>query len=161
MNAEDAKRKMKSMSSKQRGLLPPSGITRQTTVTAVQIKDEDDDDDDDDGLDHIERGEVKIEEANEPATVTTANGGIAPATNSGPSASSELNIFIQGNIMSNSTSMSTLNQQLQKLQQEVMEKQSLMNEVRSKMLSIQGSIAMLQNVAAKMRELNFTTDEKA
>lgn len=67
----------------------------------------------------------------------------------------ELMMFVQGSIMAKSTGMSTLNQQLQQTQNEIIERQNLMNEIKSKMLSIQGSIATLQELSAKMKELNL------
>jgi len=68
----------------------------------------------------------------------------------------EYDMFLQGHIMSKSTGMTTLNTQLQQVQNEILERQNMLNEIKSKMLHTQGSIATLHELSAKLRELNLS-----
>lgn len=72
-----------------------------------------------------------------------------------PSPTAMFKMYLSGQVMAQSTSMSTLSSQLQKLTQEIAERQNMSNEVRSKMLSLQGSIAMLHQMTAKFEEFKL------
>lgn len=73
----------------------------------------------------------------------------------------EYDMFMQGNIMSKSTAMTTLNTQLQQVQNEIVERQNMLNEIKSKMLHTQGCISILHELSAKLRELKLSSPEDA
>jgi hypothetical protein len=149
MNANDARARVKSLAGKSANtnLDPPGKLERQTNKIHIT------EDTGDDGVD-VEKGLVGMQEQAQPPVVEDT----AAQVPKEPSSMETFNMFIQGSIMASSTSMSGLNGQLQKLQQEVMERQNQMNEVKSKMLNVQGSISMLHNVNAKLRDLKLVTD---
>jgi hypothetical protein len=81
-----------------------------------------------------------------------------PIVNKEPSGLSMYKMYLNGEVMSKSTNMSTLSAQLQQLTQEIAERQNMQNEVRSKMINLQGAIAMLHTMTAKMKEFNIDGD---
>ncbi len=70
-----------------------------------------------------------------------------------------LHMFLQGQIMAKSTALTELNGQLQRLQTEILERQNLMNEVKSRMLNLQGGVGMAHEVVKAMKELRGEKDE--
>lgn len=147
MNAQEAKMRVKSLAGKySTSLEPPTKLQRQKNIPIIT------DQDDDDVID-VEKGFVNSDE-NSADESTDAP---LPLPKE-PSAMSTFTMFVQANIMGSSTNMSALNGQLQKLQQEVLEKQNQMNELRSRMLNTQGSISMLHSISAKMKELNMVEE---
>jgi hypothetical protein len=72
-----------------------------------------------------------------------------------PSPTSTLYMYLQAEVLGKSTAMSQMSGQLQKLQTEIQERQNAVNEVKSKMLSLQGALGILQSTSAKMRELEL------
>lgn len=146
MNAHGARQKMKQQQQQQpqvqEQLTPPEPVKRQTNAPVIS--------DAADEYDSIERGE--------PAeTISAATPSTAVADADSPE--KMFDMYLQAQLMSTSTNMTTLNGQLQKLQQEIVERQNQMNEVKSRMLHTQGSIAMLNTVTAKMREFKLVDDD--
>lgn len=122
----------------QEHLTPPEPVKRQTNTPVIS--------DAADEYDSIERGE--------PAEGNPVAASLGTVTDA-ESPEKMFDMYLQAQLMSTSTNMTTLNSQLQKLQQEIVERQNHMNEVKSRMLHTQGSIAMLNTVTAKMREFKL------
>lgn len=71
----------------------------------------------------------------------------------------DLDMFVNGHVMTKSTNMQSLNKQLQQLNNEILERQNQMTEVKTKMLQIQGALHVLQEINAKMKELRLSSPE--
>ena len=92
---------------------------------------------DDESAEHVEVGESEVKE-------------VVP-----PSATATLYMYLQAEILSKSTQMSKFSAQLQQFQQEIQERQNAVNDVKSKMLNLQGALGILQSTSQKMRELEI------
>jgi pyruvate/2-oxoglutarate dehydrogenase complex dihydrolipoamide acyltransferase (E2) component len=72
-----------------------------------------------------------------------------------PSPTAELHMYMQGEILSKSTALGNLNAQLSKMQQEINDRQAAVQEIKTKMIHSQGSLATLHAMTAQMRNLNL------
>jgi hypothetical protein len=70
----------------------------------------------------------------------------------------ELDMFVNGHIMTKSTNMQSLNKQLQQCNNEIIEKQNMMTEIKTQMLQIQGSLKVLQEINQKMKDLKLCSE---
>jgi uncharacterized coiled-coil DUF342 family protein len=70
---------------------------------------------------------------------------------------SDVYMYLQGEIVAKSTMMSTLNQQMQRLQGEINERQNAIVDIRTKMVNAQGAVATLHAVSGKFRDLKLVS----
>lgn len=77
-----------------------------------------------------------------------------------PSPAQTFHVYMQAEIMGKSTALNNMNGQLGKLQQEINERQTAVQELRNRMVHTQGSIAMLHSLSAKFKEMKVDGPEE-